>query len=117
MKKSDILKGKHRKWDDTSRLYDRIWLVPTRKMHDSGYTYVAIIGVWDEKRKEEFEICGYCDDISTYFPMIKLSDTFEYPIVRMDCLYPSGILQYHARDGKFWVSESLSSMDIKFIKN
>jgi len=114
MTKKEILKSPVRKWNDTDRLYKRVLLVPTGMKHGSGYMRVAIVGVWVGKEKEKYETCGYPDDISTYFPMIKLSDGSEYPNVRMDCIYPSGILQYHGR-GDFWVSEASSSMDIKFI--
>lgn len=111
--KKEILKNTpQRGWNETSREYDKIWLIPAGTMHDSGYMHIAIVGVWKEGEEEKREICGYPDDISTYFTPMKLANS-DYSLVRMDCYYPSGILQYHGR-GKFKVSEALSSMDIRF---
>lgn len=113
--KKEILKNTpSRDWDNTSRDYDQIWLIPSGTKHDSGYMHIAIVGVWKENGEEKKEICGYPDDISTYFPVKQLGTDMEFTLVRMDCYYPSGILQYHSNYGKFRVSESLSSMDIKF---
>lgn len=115
--KKELLKMPHRKWDDTSRKYDWVLLVPSGHKHDSGYMHVAIIGVWVEEKKEKYEICCMPDDITCYFPMLKLADR-DYPLVRMDCYYPSGIFRYHG-DGKFTVNVALSSMDffITFTQN
>jgi len=112
MKKKELLKSPVRDWKDSSKEYDRILLVPTGTKHDSGYMHIAVIGVTKGDKEDTYEIAAYPDDISTYFPVNKYP-TFEYPTVRMDCLYPSGILQYHGR-GKFTVSEALSSIDIRF---
>lgn len=113
--KKEILKNTpQRAWGDTSREYNRIWIIPTGTKHDSGYMHIAIVGVWDENHEEKREICGYPDDISTYFYPTKLSSDIYYQMVRMDCYYPSGILQYHSNRGVFKVSEALSSMDITF---
>ena len=122
--KKEILKSPSRPWDDTSKLYDRIWIIPAGTKHDSGYMHMAVVGVTNGPKdkifeKETYEICAYPDDISTFFPPIEYGDNKEYEIaqVRMDCYYPSGILQYHSSRGKFHVSEALSSVDIKFIPN
>lgn len=114
MKKKELLKSPVRDWKDTSKAYDRILLVPTGTKHDSGYMHIAVIGVTkgDKGNPDTYEIAAYPDDISTYFPINK-GTGYEFAQVRMDCLYPSGILQYHGV-GKFTVSESLSSIDIRF---
>ncbi len=114
--KKELLKGPTRKWDDTSREYDRIWLVPAGTKHDSGYMHIAVIGVWDEDGDLKWEVCGWPDDISCMFPTLRFGDNkqFETALVRMDCYYPSGVLQYHGRGGKFTVGPALSSIDIFF---
>ena len=102
--KKKLLKSPVRKWDDTSNTYDSILLVPTGKKHESGFMHIAIIGVTYKENKEEYEICGYPDDI-----------TFEFPKeVRMDCFYPQGVLRYHECDGFFKVGLSLSTMTIYY---
>ena len=112
--KKELLKMPIRKWDDTSRQYDKILLVPAGTKHDSGYMHIAIIGVYVVKGITKYEIAGYPDDISCLFELQKLEGSkFSYAKVRMDCLYPSGILQYNG-NGYFTVGEALSSVDIFF---
>jgi hypothetical protein len=112
LKKKDLLKSPVRKWDETSREYSEILLVPAGTKHDSGFMHIAIIGVYEENK---YEICGFPDDISCYFPMLNYGGPigFDRPLVRMDCYYPSGVLRYHG-NGTFKVSEAISSQDITF---
>ena len=112
MKKKEILKSPVRAWDDTSREYDEIFLVPNGTKHDSGYMHIAVIGSYVDEAETRYEIAAYPDDISCLFPLKNHKD-FTFSHVRMDCLYPSGILRYHGR-GKFKVSEALSSVEITF---
>lgn len=114
--KKEILKtASNRAWDDTDTEYDSILIIPAGTKHDSGYMRIAIVGVFEKDSVEQYEICGYPDDISCHFPSHK-SGEFDFPLVRMDCFYPQGILRYHGR-GKFKVGESLSSQDIYFIQD
>jgi hypothetical protein len=120
LSKKELLKSPRRKWDDDSKEYDVILLVPDGTKHDSGYMHIAVIGGnWKEKKgqhdKMEFEICAFPDDISCHFPLLDMGN-FKYPQVRMDCYYPQGVLQYHGH-GKFKVGPSLSSVDIYFTPN
>ena len=110
--KKELLKMPVRAWNDTSRKYDQILLVPSGKKHDSGYMRIAVVGVYEEKGKPKYEIAAFPDDISCLFPIQDLG-TFRFALVRMDCYYPSGILRYHGR-GKFTVSEAISSVEITF---
>lgn len=113
--KKELLKSPVRPYDyDTQKEYDRILLVPSGKLHESGYMRIAIIGVTGVGKKEEYEICAYPDDISCYFPIHDLGNNTPWALVRMDCYYPSGVLQYHGR-GTFKVGTALSSVDIEFI--
>lgn len=99
-----------------SRDYNRILIVPAGTKHDSGYMHIAIIGIWTEESIERYEICGWPDDISYLFPTITFGgeNKFEMCPVRMDCYYPSGVFQFHGRGGKFYVSDSLSSMEVTY---
>lgn len=103
-----------RGWQETKRLYNQILLVPSGTKHSSGYMHIAIVGVWTEDKEAKYEICGYPDDISLLADFINAGQ-FKFAKVRMDCWYPQGILQYHG-NGKFRVSESLSSQEITFIE-
>lgn len=108
VKKNELLKSPTRKWNDVENEYDFILLVPGRTKHESGFMHIAVIGV----SGEDMEICAWPDDISCHFPVVK-AGPYDYPSVRMDCFYPSGVLRYHGR-GKFKVGHALSSIDIYF---
>lgn len=116
LNKKQILKSPERRWDDVSKEYDRILLIPAGTKHDSGYMHIAVVGVIGMGDSETYEIAAYPDDISCHFPVLDLSGGSKYPLVRMDCYYPSGIFQYHG-GGKFKVGSALSSVDIYFIPN
>jgi hypothetical protein len=115
--KKELLKSPRREWNDTDKEYDAILLVPDGTKHDSGYMHIAVIGVTRGKDFDDmsFEICAYPDDISCHFPIFTFGDNKEFsqPLVRMDCYYPQGVLQYHGR-GKFKVGMALSSVGIYF---
>lgn len=110
-KRKELLKMPRRAWNDTSREYDQLLLVPDGTKHESGYMHIAVIGVFSEKEETKYEICAYPDDIQCHFPNLRGMD--DYCAVRMDCWYPQSILQYHGR-GKFRVGEALSSVDLYF---
>lgn len=118
LSKKELLTQAVRAWDNTDKYYDAILLVPAGTKHESGFMHIAIIGVTYTDNDKTYEICGYPDDISTFFEPVRFGKNNEYSFasVRMDCYYPSGVLQYHG-NGKFWVSSGLCSMDIKFIPN
>lgn len=115
--KKELLKSPVRKWNATDKEYDVILIVPAGTKHDSGYMHIAVIGGTNDKNGAltEFEICAYPDNISCHFPLYQFGERGEYSgcFVRMDCYYPSGVLQYHGI-GKFKVGPSLSSVDIYF---
>lgn len=111
--KKELLKMPLRGWAETSHEYDQILLVPAGTKHESGFMHIAIIGVIDGGEKTRYEICGYPDDISCFFPYEQVTNR-PWALVRMDCWYPQGVLQYHGR-GKFKVSEALSSQEITFM--
>ena len=114
-KKKELLKSPERAWNDVSGEYDAILLVPDGTKHDSGFMHIAVIGVKyrSAEGEEEFEICGYPDDISCIFPLREFGPGYVYACVRMDCYYPQGVLRYHG-DGTFTVSAALSSQEITF---
>ena len=104
MTKEQLLALPTRKWNKTST-YRSILLVSTRKKHDSGYNYYAIVGIGDN-----MELVGYVDDI-----------TFENntgQVVQIDCSM-KGVFRLWLRAAdayKFEVGENISSTDITVIK-
>lgn len=111
--RKNLLAQKQRAWDKNST-YDKIYIVPTRRKHDSGYMVMAIVGVTQLKTKIRYEIAGYCDDICWKFQGLNSLD-LEWA-VRTDCEYPSGIIRFWSNYCKFEVGCSLSSTDICLIR-
>lgn len=122
MTKKELLNSPYRQ--NINQHYQEIYIIPNGLKHESGFMYITIIGAIADKNPEttldnniKYEICGQCDDLSTFFPMTKLSNNEEFPTVRIDCLYPQGILRYHGTSSPtsyFTVSDNLSSMDITY---
>jgi hypothetical protein len=113
--KKELLKMPER--TDLNHLYDEILLVPTGKLHDSGYMTIAVIGgIFSEPRdgNATYEICAYPDHVMPIFPLYKYADGGYISLAHIDCLYPSGIIRYWGR-GKFKVGMALSSTEIELI--
>lgn len=104
--RSELLALPLRKWDDTRPTYDSVLILPTGKMHDSGWGLIAVIGV---RKEQPVHICSCCsDDISWNYP--------STITMRMDCCLKSGALRMRASNADpsdvFKVSASLSSITI-----
>lgn len=99
--RDNLLAAKRRQWDEKST-YNDIYIVPTRKKHDSGWMVMAIVGVKDDG---SFEQAAWCDDICWNIASMRKEYT-----MRNDCTYPGGII--HFWNARFTVGCSLSSTDI-----
>src|SRR5690606_17310051 len=107
MKRTDFLKLKLRKWDQDIGLIDSLVLLPTRRIHDSGYMcldFVAVIG-----NKPVCRLSG-CSDvlnfngIGGYGPIGYRSPGLIPGVAwNMDCLSPSGLFRLWASDHKLRV--------------
>jgi hypothetical protein len=106
-------------WRADPRWWDALLLVPTRKVHDSGYATVAIIGVEWRKHDGHYaqEILAYPDAIQ--FPAWSgipgrqgHASLGDYGVMNMDCYQPSGILRLFSSDWEFQADGS-SSVEIK----
>ncbi len=122
VKRAELLKLPSRDWQKVST-YDHLYIVPTGKKHDSGYSLIAIIGVLcRDKDGERGEIAAHCDDINWSFPLKHPYDREgkHSNMLRTDCLFPSGIFRIwasgeHYFTGKFKVGCSLSSTDVELV--
>ncbi len=99
-----------RDWQAEST-YDSLMIVPSGKMHDSGYHLIAIVGC---RKNVPVEIAAYCDDIGVHVPMPSprygSDKQFSNYMFRVDMSYPSGIA--HWWGAKFTVGTALSSTDV-----
>jgi hypothetical protein len=100
-KREDLLSAPQRDWQKHST-YKEIFVVPSRKKHDSGWHVMVIVGVKDDGSLEQ---AAWCDDICWNVDSMKKEYT-----MRTDCTYPSGIM--HFWNALFTVGTSLSSTDI-----
>lgn len=115
--RASLLALPSRDWNSES-IYSSLYLVPTGKKHDSGYSLIAIIG----RNGNEGEIAAHCDDICWSMPVNHPYGSLKVGInsmmLRTDCLYPSGIMHMwasaeHYFDAHFRVGASLSSTDVE----
>ena len=95
-----LLKAKARPWDKPST-YEALYIVPTRKKHDSGWMLMALVG----RNGNKYEIAAYCDDVCWDI------QTRPEHSMHMDCTYPGGIIQ--CWDATFHVGMSLSSTHVR----
>jgi hypothetical protein len=124
IRRDDLLKLPARAWGEIT-VYDHLFIVPTRKKHDSGYSLIAIVGVMqDDKGVQRAEIAAHCDDINWSFPIKhpydRIREGEHHCVLRTDCLYPSGIFRMwasgeHYFQGRFRVGRSLSSTDVALV--
>lgn len=114
--RTELLSAPIKEWDKKSQ-YDAIFLVPTRKKHDSGWMLIAVVGekliVTDNNTcRIDYEIAAYCDNVCWKVPNIEES---VYWNLHTDCDYPSGLMHFHLDGYKFEVGPSFSSTEITLV--
>lgn len=87
-------------WQETT-FYRSIYLLPSRKKHDSGWHLICIVGA---KEDGGLEKAAWCDDINWAGSADGL---------RMDMTFPSGVVHCWGRK-RFAVGASLSSTDVSY---
>ena len=103
--RKELLALPHRNWNDVTS-YSSILLVPTYKLHDSGWRLIAIVGCKDDGTPKE--IAAFCDDVQ--WQTIRT----DYGI-SMDMIPKTNICRFHSRRMRFQVGVSLSSTDVKIV--
>lgn len=93
-----------RKWDEVKE-YDSLYLLPSKKKHDSGYHLICIVG----KNKDKLEKAAWCDDICWNFDELKKWQWFS---MRTDMTFPGGVAHVWGWETRFRVGCSLSSTDV-----
>lgn len=111
MEKKDVMKWTRaellnlpvRRWDDV-KSYHGVMLVPTYKLHDSGWRLIAIVGL--DEHFNPVEIAAYCDDVQ--WRTIKTDWG-----VNCDMIPKTNILRFHSNNLMFEVGVCLSTTEIK----
>jgi len=105
----------HRKWNDTTPIYDQILFYGNGSQHESGWGCITIVGCTKGKPSE---ICCECaDDLEWIMPPpITYGNHVQFGMMRVDCLLRSGVMRAHSDHCRFKVSEARSSVTIALIK-
>ena len=83
--------------------YSSIYLLNTRKMHDSGFGLICIVGM---KSDGTLEKAATCDDICWHH------DPSRNYTMRTDMTHPAGVVHCWGWSESFTVGVSLSSTDV-----
>lgn len=114
--RAELLALPRRAWDDASPVYDSLLVFSSRRKHDSGWSCIAIVGC---VKNQPIEVCTECsDDIEWKFPSAETFGGGKYSIgqMRMDCLFPAGIMHAWSHENRFRVGISLSSIEVQLAR-
>lgn len=94
--RKDLLSLPYRPHGCTS-IYDSILVIPEKRLHDSGYSCITVIGV---RNKQPIHILTKCSDV-----IHMKGDSWN-----MDCLPKSKVMQIFNFDSKIFVGPASSSL-------
>lgn len=99
MTRKELLEVPKRKWDETLSDVQGVWVIPSRKKHDSGFSCMDFVA---STPSGLIRFGGGCDDIRL------VGANF-----RMDCIYNPKLIHIwnSGKKGTFSVSKDLSSID------
>ena len=98
--------------EQESRKYASLLIVPAKKLHDSGYRLMAIVGL--DKEGKPIEIADFCDDIEWKVPKMKLTHNLDFSPLRTD-MYPDiDCIHAWTRHGYFTV-RGCSSVEVELV--
>lgn len=103
--RKDLEAAPERNWQEEST-YSSIYLLPTKKKHDSGWHLICIVGVKDGV----LEKAAYCDDVCW-----NCEGDFRDMALRMDMTYPAGVTHVWSNSFSFKVGSSLSSTNVTLV--
>lgn len=85
MLKKELLEIKPSKFDEEIPLLDNIYIIPTRKKHDSGFMCMEIIGTIGIFGEETYKkTLAYCSDVVQICKLFEDGKGLEMPL-SMDC--------------------------------
>lgn len=99
MNRKELLQVPKRKWGEELKGVGGVYVIPSGRKHDSGYTCMDFVAEFRDGRPM-IRFGGCCDDVA-----------FFGRHFRMDCIYPSRIIHIWNSNGTFNVSHDVSSID------
>ena len=99
--REELLAVPRRKWDEVLYGVDVVYIIPSRRKHDSGYACMDLVASFNSnKKKSMVRFGGGCDDVRLH------GNHF-----RMDCEYPSRIIRIWNDRTSFYITSDLSSIN------
>lgn len=105
--KKELLSLPHKDWA-TFGYYHSILIVPTRKLHDSGWRLICLVGC--DEHYEPKEIIGYCDDIHWC-----CNHELRFCDIQTDMIPKTNIVRMHSNKFRFKVGDVCSSVEILIV--
>lgn len=100
-RREELMSIPKRKWDEEIHGVDAVYIIPSRRKHDSGYACMDFVASFNGyKGKPMVRFGGGCDDV-------RLKGNH----FRIDCEYPSRIIHIWNDRTSFSVSCDISSID------
>lgn len=92
-------------YSDPHEWWDGLLIVPTSKMHDSGYSVIVVVGLRHYKREGDYaeKIIARTDVLNlpawAGIPGRQNHPTVgDYSVVKVDAIWPSGVLRVFSSD-------------------
>ena len=99
-RREELLSVPKRKWDETIRSVSTVYIIPSKRKHESGYACMDLVAVTDRDHgNRAVRFGGGCDDIS-----------LRGNHFRIDCEHPSRIIRIWNSHGTFLITDDLSSI-------
>lgn len=104
--KKELLSLPHRNCENAG-VYNAIMIVPTRRLHDSGWRLMCLVGC--DEHYEPKEIIGYCDDINL---CTEKAEVLNLCHVQMDMIPKTNVVRIHSHVRRFQVGMCCSTTEI-----
>lgn len=98
MNRKELLAAKPRKWDEELHNVMSVYVIPSRRKHDSGYAIMDFVAV--TRNGDYIRFGGCCDDVR-----------LKGEHFRMDCDFKSKLLRIWNDEKSFTVTKDLGTID------
>jgi hypothetical protein len=120
MSKKELLEISRREWNEDIGIFDSLIIIPTNRVHDSGYTTMDFIAVKDNLPIKRLSGCSdvlHLNGIGGYGQWSGSIPTSR-PVYswNIDCLKKSKLLHIWCIGKRFKVGEALSSFELFIVE-
>lgn len=112
MTQQELLNLPQAEWEKEDD-YESLVIVPTKRLHDSGWRLMAIIGCKQIENEHNVPVCivGYCDDLNLIFNTFidRYNSRVQLDMTIRNCI------RLHSNGYYFRIGHCCSSSDVKLI--